>query len=63
MKVVGSGYPCGPCELPVKCTCGTVLTEENVIDAVCADECEVCDYCGTGKCPDCGAHLHCGGCV
>ena len=64
MKVIGSEYPCGPCPgYPLKCTCGTVLTEDNVVDKECDDECEVCNYCGSDKCPDCGAHVHCGGCI
>ena len=64
MKVTGEDYPCGPCELPLKCAnCGAVITEENVIEEDCEGECEVCEYCGNGKCPACGEHWHCGGCV
>ena len=60
----GSNYPCGPCKLPLECSsCGFIITEENVLDDPCECECEVCDYCGTGKCPSCGDHWHCGGCV
>jgi hypothetical protein len=65
MREIGSNYPCGPCpdELPMKCTCGKILTDDNIGDKDCGDGCEVCYYCGIGKCPDCGEHIHCGGCV
>ncbi|KKN70946.1 hypothetical protein LCGC14_0425480 [marine sediment metagenome] len=64
IKVVGSEYSCGPCPgLPLQCTCGIMITEDNVISKECNDECEVCDYCGSDKCPNCGDHVHCGGCV
>lgn len=64
MKEIGSEYPCGPCDLPLKCACGTILTEDNLIEKDCDDnECEICAYCGISKCPDCGRHLHCGGCI
>ena len=65
IKTVGENYPCGPCELPLVCVqCGTVITEENVVNEACDDAyCEVCQYCGIGKCPKCGAHWHCGGCI
>ena len=62
----GQFYPCGPCpfgDFKIRCHCGTVVTPDNVIDEVCEEECELCDYCGTGRCPDCGEHLNCGGCV
>lgn len=62
MKIIRSEYPCGPCRLPLKCRCGIILTEDNVVNEECLDECEVCDCCGTSKCPDCGEHVHCGGC-
>lgn len=63
MKTVGEDYPCGPCGFPKKCTCGKVLTEENITHEECEGECEVCDFCTSGKCPECGAHTCCGGCV
>ncbi|MCP4651163.1 MAG: hypothetical protein GY853_13940 [PVC group bacterium] len=63
MKNVAENYPCGPCELPLKCGCGTVITEDNVVDSQCEEECEVCQYCGCGSCPSCGEHWHCGGCI
>lgn len=64
IKVAGSSYPCGPCSLPVKCSsCGTIITPENVVEDECTDDCETCHYCGIGKCPNCGAHWHCGGCI
>ena len=73
MKTIHEDYPCGPCELPLKCTCGTVITEENEVKADCKDDCEICecyiawgssiDDSGNGKCPNCGEHWHCGGCV
>ncbi len=61
----GEHYPNGPCELPMKCSaCGKIITEKNVVEGdECEEECEVCDYCGTGKCPSCGEHWHCGGCI
>jgi len=61
----GSGYPCGPCELPLKCSsCDTVITEENAVYKSCdGDDCETCQYCSNQKCPKCGAHVCCGGCV
>ena len=59
----GEDYPCGPCTLPLKCSgCGTIITVDNVNETECLEECEICDYCGIGKCPKCGAHWHCGGC-
>jgi hypothetical protein len=62
--VAGSEYPCGPCELPLVCLkCGTIITEDNVVNEECPDECEICMYCGTGRCPKCGMHWHCGGCI
>ena len=63
MKTIGEDYPCGPCSLPLKCTCGTVITKDNVVNETCEGECDVCLYCGDGKCPKCGEHWHCGGCV
>lgn len=63
MKKIGDNYPNGPCEFPMKCLCGKILTEENVVDKECEGECEVCQYCGISKCPECGEHTHCGGCV
>jgi hypothetical protein len=64
IKVTGSEYPCGPCELPLKCSeCGTIITTQNVVHTDCDSECEICDYCGNGKCPNCLSHWHCGGCV
>lgn len=63
MLTIGQHYPCGPCEFPVQCTCGFVITKENVVNYSCEEECEICEYCGTGKCPECGNHRHCGGCI
>ena len=67
MKKTGEDYPCGPCELPLECYyCGCVITEENVDnDSPCAvaHGCDVCEYCGVGKCPSCGRHWHCGWCA
>ena len=64
MKKTGENYPCGPCELPLECSeCGTIITEENVENEECGNGCEICDYCGNGKCPNCGNHWHCGGCI
>ena len=64
MKKTGEEYPNGPCELPLECSnCGTIITVENQITEDCQEECEVCDYCGNGKCPNCGDHWHCGGCI
>ena len=63
MRVVGDGYPCGPCSLPLKCACGKILTDDNVVNESCDGECEVCDYCGNTKCPNCGQHVCCGGCI
>ena len=63
MKETGSNYPCGPCELPLECSkCGTIITEDNVVDIE-HDNCEVCDYCGSESCPNCGQHWHCGWCI
>lgn len=62
----GSAYPCGPCDLPMRCRCGQVVTEQNVESYFCnldRVECETCDYCSTRRCPECGAHLCCGGCI
>ena len=64
MQKTGDNYPNGPCELPLICfKRGTVITNENVIEKDCDDECEVCEYCGNGKCHKCGTHWHCGGCI
>jgi hypothetical protein len=63
MKKVGSEYPCGPCDFPKECSCGTILTEINVVSDRCRNDCEICDYCSTLKCPDCGEHTCCGGCI
>ncbi len=64
-KIRGSEFPTGPCGLPVTCTCGTVVTAENVVEERCDNDgwCDICSYCGTTKCPTCKAHTHCGGCV
>lgn len=62
----GENYPCGPCpnELPFKCSeCGIELTLDNVIDDPCEHDCEICAYCYSYKCPDCGDHICCGGCI
>ena len=64
MKKTGENYPIGPCVLPLQCSiCGTIITEENVVNKDCAGGCDICLYCGNGKCPKCGEHWHCGGCV
>lgn len=64
IPVAGSQYPCGPCEMPVECpNCGTIITEGNVVNKNCDEECEICEYCGSEKCPNCLTHLHCGGCI
>jgi hypothetical protein len=64
MKKTHEDYPIGPCSLPLECSnCGTVVTDDNVLNIPCNTECEVCAYCGIGKCPSCGDHWHCGGCV
>ena len=40
------------------------LRDENVKHEDCEDgECEVCQYCSNAKCPVCGAHVCCGGCI
>ena len=63
----GEFYPCGPCpfgDFKIMCrSCETIVTPENITDDPCDEECEVCDYCGAGKCPDCGEHIHCGGSI
>lgn len=64
MKETKEDYPCGPCSLPLICSsCGGLITEENVVNRDCDEECEMCEYCGNGKCPDCGDHWHCGRCI
>lgn len=64
MKKTHEDYPCGPCELPLECSrCGEIITEENVVEKICDDGCEKCEYCGHGACPNCGEHWHCGGCI
>lgn len=64
IQISGENYPCGPCALPVVCCdCGTIITDENVVFEVCEDECEICNYCGDRKCPNCKAHVCCGGCI
>ena len=64
MQKTGEDYPCGPCILPLECSnCGTIITEENQVNEDCTEECDICDYCGNGKCPNCGEHWHCGGCI
>ena len=45
MKTTGEDYPCGPCYLPLECSnCGTIITEENVVEEECNYGCEICDY-------------------
>jgi len=62
--VVGSNYPNGPCSLPIQCTCGTIITQDNIeMNNKCTSDCEICKYCSSAKCPDCGEHVCCGGCV
>ncbi len=64
MKKTHEGYPTGPCKLPLVCSgYGTILSEDNIVNTPCIEECDVCLYCGTGKCPNCGNHWHCGGCI
>jgi len=64
MLKTGEDYPCGPCYLPLECSkCGTIITEENVNNEQCSTDCELCDYAACGKCPNCGEHWHCGGCL
>ena len=64
IPVVASSYPCGPCDYPKRCPCGFVfLTEDNVKHEECEGECDICEYCGDDKCPICGEHTHCGGCI
>lgn len=65
MEKTGERCPCGPCGLPLECDeCGTIITEDNVVEEPCENgRCEICNYCGEGKCPKCGQHWHCGGCV
>ena len=64
MEKTGSHYPNGPCELPLECSrCGTVITKENVRREECGGYCEICQYCGPSKCPNCDEHVHCGGCI
>jgi len=46
-----------------KCSCGWKYNSTEVITKACKDNCDVCAYCGPDKCPVCGSHLHCGGCV
>lgn len=63
-RKTGDGFPCGPCNLPLECSgCGEILTEDNVVDQECDDECGVCRYCSTMKCHVCGEHICCGGCI
>lgn len=64
IPISGSQFPFGPCELPVRCSeCGTIITEENVNEVECVPLCGACEVCGTGKCPSCGKHWHCGYCI
>lgn len=63
METIGESYPNGPCKLPLKCTCGFIITTENVISVSCTDDCDICEYCGNDRCPACNVHIHCGGCV
>ena len=58
-------YPNGPCsticpdcDAYVSPCCGAKEIQDD-----CGEGCEICDYCGTEKCSECGAHTHCGGCV
>lgn len=64
MKKTCEDYPVGPCDLPLICSnCGATITDQNAIHQECDYECEICDYCGSGKCPVCLEHYHCGGCI
>ncbi len=65
-KTTHEDYPCGPCldMLPLNCcNCGTIITRENMVSQRCVGECDICEYCGEEKCPECGDHVHCGGCI
>jgi len=62
----GGAYPGGPCPNRWKdcvCECGWEYKEDEVVHIRCPGTCEICKYCGSEKCPQCGRHLHCGGCV
>lgn len=69
MQKTCSDYPGGPClgsaDWELMChNCDTVLNEDNIDPSPCDDpQCETCQYCGHERCPNCGAHIHCGGCV
>lgn len=63
IKTVGENFPCGPCKLPLKCHCGEIVTSDNVVFEYCEDDCEFCNSLFNDKCPYCGAHIHCGGCL
>lgn len=66
MKKFGEDYPCGPCDFKgCVCECGWVYDQKEVNHEPCEDDddCDVCMYCGNEKCPMCGRHLHCGGCI
>ena len=62
-----SSYPCGPCPEKWKCkSCGAEISPccgAKIIEQVCDEDCELCDYCGPEICELCGEHCHCGGCV
>lgn len=61
---IGSEYPIGPCpsgDYKLLCSCETIVTPQNVIHLNCG--CEICEYCGDGRCPNCSEHIHCGGCI
>lgn len=62
--ITSESWPNGPCELPLKCNnCGEIITEQNVSHIKCDEDCEICEYCSDMKCPNCGTHVCCGGCV
>ena len=65
-KEFAEDWPTGPCSDKWKecvCSCGWEYNEKEVIHAACSGDCDVCNYCGIEKCPKCGKHLHCGGCI
>lgn len=63
---VGEFYPCGPCpfdDFKIECHCGETLTPDTVVNHTCEELCDICEHVDDKKCPSCGAHAHCGGCV
>lgn len=66
MKIIeGKQKTYGPCPQEwnnCKCECGWIYNE-NDIETYLDDDCDVCKYCGSECCPECGDHLHCGDCI